>query len=93
MPPAALLRPEAATAKAAVAPPAAGGSALAVVAAACADNNSPNADALFTLAADVQTIRACPVFADIKQAPPHDIDDTALSGFQRSFCTLAYEKP
>ena len=99
MPPA--VRPKL-TAKAAAAPPAAGGAesevgtkgALAVVAGACADNknNSPNADALFTLAADVQTIRTCPVFADINQAPPHDIDDTALSGFQRSFCALAYEK-
>ena len=100
MPPAARAK---LTAKAAAAaPPAAGGAesevgtkgALVVVAGACADNknNSPNADALFTLAADVQTIRTCPVFADINQAPPHDIDDTALSGFQRSFCALAYEK-
>ena len=102
MPPAARLP----KAKAAVAPPTAGGAeseaakpkpkgALALVAAstpaACADN-SANAEALFTLAADLQTIRGCPVFADINQAPPHDIDDTALSGFQRSFCMLAYEK-
>ena len=98
MPPAARAK---LTAKAAAAPPAAGGAdesevgtkgALVVVAGACADKNSTNADALFTLAADVQTIRACPIFADINQAPPHDIDDTALSGFQRSFCALAYEK-